>query len=144
MPGHKLWHALLRFSCTHPSLCHTLTQEPSRAIPSFFFIDVAHLSPLPTSTLMRCHVLASPAFPPSLNFWLSWSLLLTHHPPPHLPTTTNNNFLLVLSDPMCALCSRSWGQKRSISAHAETGTKAPSAARRRKSLAKKKKISELN
>ena len=39
-------------------------------------------------------------------------------------------------DPMCARCNKSWALKRSTSPHAGTGTKAPSAARRRKSLAK--------
>lgn len=115
------------FTCIHPSLCHTITQQPSpHAIPSLFFF-----SPYPSVSPPNFHAVTfcltcPPSYPVPLT------VFVTHSSP---TTSTPSPLLLALTDPMCALCSRSWGLKRSTSAHVGTGTKAPSAARRRKSLA---------
>lgn len=55
---------------------------------------------------------------------------------PASPYPPSSSLLPSLTDPMCALCSRSRGLIRSTSAHVGTGTKAPSVARRRESLPK--------
>lgn len=60
------------------------------------------------------------------------------HPGPSLTLSLHHHQRLLpsLAGPMCALCSRSWALKRSTSARVGTGTRAPSAAKRRKSLTK--------
>lgn len=126
----KMWHKKIIFSLPpyHPSFhlshLHSTTLSLSSHHYSFFTLPVSlSLSP-PQCTC-----------PPSYLLLFIFFVTLTHHPlpPPFLP------LWLALTDPMCALCSRSRGLKRSTSAHVGTGIKAPSAARRRKSLVKDSK-----
>lgn len=88
-----------------------------------------------TKTLPSSHYPVSTPLPSPP---LPSSLLIRSHNSPHLPfSLLHLCFSLPLfTGPMCAPCSRSWGPRRSTSARVGTGTKAPSAARRRKSLSK--------
>lgn len=82
---HKPWHVYIMFffTCIHPSLCHTITQQPSpHAIPSLFFFHLTHLSLLPTSTLVCCHILLHlPSLLPRASHCLCYSLIAHYlHP----------------------------------------------------------------
>lgn len=107
-------------------LFHTSTQQP------LFFHSSSNrpsLFNLPLFLLLSCALIHSCILP-----LLALPLYLASHFLCH-SLTTLLSFPPPLTDPMCALCSRSWGP-RSTSAHVGTGTKAPSVARKRKSLPK--------
>lgn len=111
--------------CVTPSLNNPLLMPSHRY--SFFTLPICLSSQLPPSYVATFCFTCPPSYPVPLT------VFVTHSSP---TTSTPSPLLLALTDPMCALCSRSWGLKRSTSAHVGTGTKAPSAARRRKSSAK--------
>lgn len=97
-------------------------------------------SPKPSPLLVIPSPLPSPPLlSPLLSSYAPTTLLTCTFPSStsasHFPyrSIISRPYLPLLTGPMCAPCSRSWGPRRSTSARVGTGTKAPSAARRRKS-----------